>query len=764
MERKACTHIGDERKREMIKQADRLRFLALGALATASIVSYSRAFTGTSWMFPGLIAAWLSISSTHALLRTKLWRSTVFVISSVLGIWFIALVIFPQTTFLVLPTPRTLVSIVQSSSAAWARTQEEFAPVAPDAGFLTLLMGAAWLAGSLSTIPLKGDSPSQSLLAAIPWAAVFGYSAAVGTTSGRQIYVALFIISLIVYLFSETWRSVTRTPLYSGASSTTRPPRMIEQSALAAKIGVFSVVGAFVIPAILPGYGAAPVIPWSEAGPAKRTEISPFVQIAPRLTEAPQTKLFTVKANRASYWRLTSLNKFNGRTWELMGDFERTGRDIELSRSPSRPVARLTQEYRIFGLAGGWVPAAYAPSTIEGVKVLLDPVRDTLLTDVLTPGIRYEVSSDLPQPTPAQLQSAGVGGAPPEFLELPAELPTEIGALSQQISKDAQTPYDKALAIQQHLRRFAYSESIPAGHSADYLVRFLTRVKAGYCEQFAGAMAVMLRTLGIPARVAVGFLPGAQVGDTFTVTNREAHAWPEAYFAGIGWIAFEPTPRSEAATPFYATPSAPSNEEPAIPESVATPEQIPPEQPSDFAQELQPTPEAPAAVGDTPIDFASRASLRILAGSAIILILLFIIKQAWLLVPASLATTDGQRAQAAFREFLARASDVTRSRRNDETYLEYTWVVSETSGVAMDRLMPVVRAYHQSEYSTLDIDEETSRNAAAAVKEVRKSFWENAGWAKRLRLLFSPLPLVDAVQRVARVRSSIKASSAARSV
>ena len=82
----------------------------------------------------------------------------------------------------------------------------------------------------------------------------------------------------------------------------------------------------------------------------------------------------------------------------------------------------------------------------------------------------------------------------------------------------------------------------------------------------------------------------------------------------------------------------------------------------------------------------------------------------------------------------------------------------------MDRLMPVVNAYHLAEYSILDVDEETSRDAAQAVKELRKSFWENAGWAKRLRLLFSPLPLVDALQRVARVRSSIRASSAARSV
>jgi hypothetical protein len=748
----------------VIKQADRLRFLALCALATAVIISYSRTFTGTSWMFPALIAAWLSISSTHALLRTRLWRTTVFAITLVLGIWFIALVIFPQTTFLALPTPRSVISIVRGSAAAWARTQEEFAPVVPDAGFLTLLMGTAWIAGSFSTIPLKGGSSKQSILSAIPWVAVFGYSAAVGTTEGRQIFVGLFIVTLIIYLFSDTWRSVTRTQHFSGAGPAMRQPRMIEQSALAARIGAFSIVGAFLIPAVLPGYGDAPVIPWSETGPAKRTEISPFVQIAPRLTEAPQTKLFTVKANQAAYWRLTSLNKFNGKTWELIGDFERTGREVQLSRSPNKPVAKVTQNYQIFGLAGGWVPAAYAPSSIEGVKVLLDPIRDTLLTDALRPGMRYEVSSELPQPTVPQLQSAGVGGVPPEFLELPSDLPPPIAALSQQISKGEPTVYGKALAIQQHLRSFAYTERISAGHSADYLVRFLFRVKAGYCEQFAGAMAVMLRTLGIPARVAVGFLPGQQSGDIFTVTNREAHAWPEAYFTGVGWVAFEPTPRSEAAPPPYAIP-APSNAETITPEPPVTPEEDPAEEPPpDFAQELQPTVEPPAAVPDTPIDFATRATVRILAGSAVILALLFIIKQTWLLLPAALASTERTRAQATFREFLARASDVSRRRRIGETYLEYARTVQELSGVSTDKLVPIVRAYHQAEYSNFELDEENLGAAVEAMKQLRKSFWQNASWPRRFRLLFSPLPLVEAFQRVALVRSSIRASSAARSV
>src|SRR5690606_14327556 len=89
-----------------------------------------------------------------------------------------------------------------------------------------------------------------------------------------------------------------------------------------------------------------------------------------------------------------------------------------------------------------------------------------------------------------------------------------------------------------------YSTDIDSGHSTDALVDFLDS-RRGYCEQFAGTFAAMARTLGIPARVAVGFTPGdpdPAVADTFVVRGRHAHAWPEVWFPQVGWVPFEPTP------------------------------------------------------------------------------------------------------------------------------------------------------------------------------------------------------------------------------
>jgi hypothetical protein len=100
------------------------------------------------------------------------------------------------------------------------------------------------------------------------------------------------------------------------------------------------------------------------------------------------------------------------------------------------------------------------------------------------------------------------------------------------------------LALEEWFRQrgdFVYDEQPPEVKGPP-LVGFVTRTRAGYCQQYAGAMAVMLRMLGVPARVAVGFTSGTLDGKKWVVTNHEAHAWVEAWFAGIGWVPFDPTP------------------------------------------------------------------------------------------------------------------------------------------------------------------------------------------------------------------------------
>ncbi len=130
--------------------------------------------------------------------------------------------------------------------------------------------------------------------------------------------------------------------------------------------------------------------------------------------------------------------------------------------------------------------------------------------------------------------------------EIPSDLPDTLTNLAQKVTANADSPAAKAAAIQAFLRssQFSYSTERLPGSGYQALENFLLVDHKGYCEQFASAMAMMARVVGIPSRVSVGFLPGDRDGDSWKVSIRDMHAWPELYFAGYGWVRFEPTPAS----------------------------------------------------------------------------------------------------------------------------------------------------------------------------------------------------------------------------
>ncbi len=183
-----------------------------------------------------------------------------------------------------------------------------------------------------------------------------------------------------------------------------------------------------------------------------------------------------------------------------------------------------------------------------------------------TPGAsfsEYTVRSYVPRPTAEQLNAAGADyppGIKATYLQLPAELPERVRSLAARIAASASTPYQTALAIQDYLRlTYTYDlkvKSPPPGK--DVVDYFLYETRAGFCSYYATAMAVMLRTQGIPARVASGFATGTYDydKDAYAVTVGDAHAWVEVYFPGLGWVEFEPT--VSQATFLYAGGLAPN--------------------------------------------------------------------------------------------------------------------------------------------------------------------------------------------------------------
>jgi hypothetical protein len=136
-------------------------------------------------------------------------------------------------------------------------------------------------------------------------------------------------------------------------------------------------------------------------------------------------------------------------------------------------------------------------------------------------------------------------------VELPSGLPVVIARLTAKLTAGLTTEYDKTAAIQSYFRGPDYTYDLTGAPTGDdALLKFLTTDKRGYCEQFAGAMVVLARQAGIPARVVVGFTPGIQQSDgSWLVTNHDAHSWPEVWFPQAGWVRFEPTPRDASTSP-----------------------------------------------------------------------------------------------------------------------------------------------------------------------------------------------------------------------
>jgi protein-glutamine gamma-glutamyltransferase len=204
---------------------------------------------------------------------------------------------------------------------------------------------------------------------------------------------------------------------------------------------------------------------------------------------------------------------------------------------------------QVFALRGNF--ATDEPTYLEAVKhsfLSVDSTGSIYNQSRNLAPIRYSGVSLLPVARPPEARFAGTS-YPAEmretYLQLPEKLDARIPELARKITESANNPYDKALAMENYLRtNFGYTLRLAGKPGADPLAYFLFESRSGHCEYFASAMAVMLRTLGIPSREVNGFLPGEynDVGGDYIVRARDAHSWVEAYFPGSGWLTFDPTP------------------------------------------------------------------------------------------------------------------------------------------------------------------------------------------------------------------------------
>ncbi|MDT0346530.1 transglutaminaseTgpA domain-containing protein [Streptomyces litchfieldiae] len=362
------------------------------------------------------------------------------------------------------------------------------------------------------------------------------------------------------------------------------------------RIGAVTLGVAVLAPALLPSLGEG-LLDLEEnggsgrGGPGRINAVNPVVALQDQLTRPANETVLTYETNSPApsemYLRLVALDEFTGEEWRSSGWYE--------DRVPEAPwpvpgltagVPTTTVTTTITAednYAQSSLPVPYPARSIEttGDDWLFDRGSGTLVSDdpeLTSRGRTYEVEHLLVAPTTDQL--AGAPDPPAELQEyytrVPGNLPSQVLSTALEVTADATNDYERAVALQDWFTQeggFRYETAVTSGSGIDAIVNFLNQ-KEGFCVHFAFTMATMARTLDIPAQVAVGFTPGSrQASGSYEVGTHNAHAWPELYFEGVGWVRFEPTP-GQGSVPEYSheeTPAQPDQDRPGEPSEEASP-------------------------------------------------------------------------------------------------------------------------------------------------------------------------------------------------
>ncbi|MER8230518.1 DUF3488 and transglutaminase-like domain-containing protein [Streptomyces sp. NPDC094049] len=345
------------------------------------------------------------------------------------------------------------------------------------------------------------------------------------------------------------------------------------------RIGAVAMGVALVVPLGLPGFSGGL---FGEGGGeggggggggGTISAVNPLVSLQNNLRQPEDREVLRYRTNALDpsglYLRLVALDQFDGTSWKSsVRPIEDVPKRLPRPQGLDRSVTT-TEVTTNFVASDGyeqkWLPMPYPASRVDvDGRWRYEPTGRTLVGDdgQTTRGTRYQVVSLDVRPTATQLATA-----PPvpeklrrEYTQVPPSLPEDVRTAALEVTRGARGNYERAVRLQDWFAKdggFRYDVEVESGTGVQAISRFL-KDKEGFCVHFSFSMAAMARTLGIPARVAVGFMPGTPQSDgSVSVGIRDAHAWPELYFEGAGWTRFEPTP-SRGSVPSYTRPDTPS--------------------------------------------------------------------------------------------------------------------------------------------------------------------------------------------------------------
>lgn len=552
--------------------------LGLLALALGTAASFLRLFD--TWSFVSelaivLVAPWLLALTLR---RLRVGLAAALTAQLLAAVVLLTALFAPGSSRFLLPTPATARLLSSSISTSFTEFSQLVAPVPATKGFIIVIAVGFWLFISFAdAAAFRFAGPAQ---AATPFLTTFLAVGLLSRDSARLSSTACFLAGLLVFTVTQLTLRAARSR-WDGLPHRSATAGFARSAVL---VGSLAVIGGLLLGPAVAG-ATDPVLNLRQLGrsPEPRTVVSPFVGIRSLLGERSNTELFTVRADAPAYWRLTALEEFDSDRdiWISRGTYQRSDGELPSNLGPTVSGTTLRQEIQISELTGLWLPGAYEPAQITtDTEVSFDRESSSIILvspdSKLTP--KYQLDSLIPDfAAAAQAQAGTKKELDPIYFEK-SQSPAITPELLGQITANATTPFEQAIALQNWFRsQFRYDDTVDFSQSADPLAEFL-QTAAGFCQQFSSAFALFARALGLGSRVAVGFTPGDPVGVAnqpeqsgdaireYQVRGRHAHAWPEIYFADLGWVPFEPTPgRGDPQTAPYTGVGAAQAIPPATP-------------------------------------------------------------------------------------------------------------------------------------------------------------------------------------------------------
>ncbi|MEU5318133.1 DUF3488 and transglutaminase-like domain-containing protein [Streptomyces sp. NPDC021056] len=466
------------------------------------------------------------------------------------------------------------------------------APLESDGIRLMIIGGVLVIGLAVDTLAVTFRSAAP---AGLPLLALYSVAAGLSDGGADWLWFLVAAAGYLMLLLAEGRDRLSQWGrVFGGAPRTPGgEPGMVAPVRTGRRIGAVALGLALVVPVALPAMDGglldatgAGVGGGSGSG-GTISAVNPLVSLRDNLNVDEDRQVLSLRTapedQGSLYMRIVSLDDFDGRTWkpskrniEKVPDQLPTpvGLGADIRRAEITTSVTAAKDYR-----QDWLPMPYPPS---GVQIdgdwRYEPEGMTLVGDhdQTTSGATYEVKSLVVQPTAEQLAAAP---APPadirrDYTEVPDSLPAVVAATAREVTQGSANHYEQAVKLQEYFSLtggFQYDTQVQVGSGSQAIARFL-KDKQGFCVHFSFAMAAMARTLGIPARVAVGFAPGTPQADgTVMVGLRDAHAWPELYFEGVGWTRFEPTP-TRGTQPEYTQTDTPNSNlpDPGVPSRSAS--------------------------------------------------------------------------------------------------------------------------------------------------------------------------------------------------